>query len=127
MSVWDMTAPVRECVALGSISRPAGLECLHGLGLTPPCATIWMDNGDYTRANCLLPCLVHLGSPYNEPEGCWRDPSNGCELNACLQCDEDTAGPIFQQVAARTRRNSGLRSAIWRPPETIADIVHDYW
>ena len=77
MSVWDMTAPVRACVARGAFDRQAGLDCLHDLGLTPPCASIWMDNGDYTRANCLLPCLVHFGSPYNEPEGCWRDPSNG--------------------------------------------------
>ena len=80
MSVWDMTGPVRACVARGAFDRQAGLDCLHDLGLTPPCASIWMDNGDYTRANCLLPCLVHLGSPYNEPEGCWRDPSNGSLL-----------------------------------------------
>jgi hypothetical protein len=77
MSIWDMTAPVRACAALGAISRPAGLDCLFELGLTPPCAAIWMDNADYTRGSCLLPCLVHLGSPYNEPEGCWQDPSGG--------------------------------------------------
>ena len=44
-----------------------------------------------------------------------------------LFTDEDESGPIFQQVARRTRRNSGMGSAIWRPPDTIANVTHDYY
>ena len=118
MSHWDMTAPGRACGLQGTISRELGLQCFAELGLTPPCAAIWLDNADHTRAVCLLPCLIHLNSPYNREDG---------SLNDCLQCDEDESGPIFQQVARRTRRNSGMGSAIWRPPDTIANVTHDYY
>ena len=64
-------------------------------------------------------CLTHLNDPNNGPP-----PT--CGLNKCLQCDEDKAGPIFSQYAARTRRRSGLISEIIRPCDTIAKgIVHD--
>ena len=118
MSHWDMTAPGRACGLQGAISRELGLQCFAELGLTPPCAAIWLDNADHTRAVCLLPCLIHLNSPYNREDG---------SLNDCLQCDEDESGPIFMQVARRTRRNSGMGSAIWRPPDTIANVTHDYY
>ena len=42
-------------------------------------------------------------------------PPPACALNDCLQCDEDEAGPVFKAVAGRTRRRSGLESAIARP------------
>ena len=118
MTHWDMTAPVRLCGVAGAISRELGLQCLRELGLTEPCAEIWLYNAEHTRTECLLPCLENWGAPYNNEDG---------SLNDCLQCDEDKSGPVFQAVAARTRRNSGMRSAIFRPPETIADIDHDYW
>ena len=58
-----------------------------------------------------------------------RAPNNGpppaCALNDCLQCDEDEAGPVFKAVAGRTRRRSGLESAIARPCSTVAQIVHE--
>lgn len=86
MATWDMTAPVRACGALGAISRPAGLECLDDLGLTPACAEIWMDNADFTRQNCLVPCLIHLGSPYNAKPT--RDP------RTYLQCSSEASDRI---------------------------------
>lgn len=55
---------------------------------------------------CGATCLKDLKKPYNIP------PS--CKLNDCLQCDEDHAGPVFKRFAARTRRRSGLISAIQR-------------
>ncbi|EFA82131.1 hypothetical protein PPL_05036 [Heterostelium album PN500] len=54
-------------------------------------------------------------------------PVNSTTLNPCLQCDEDKSGPIFKAVAARTRRDSGLRSAINRPPDSIYNITHYYY
>eukprot|EP00924_Labyrinthula_sp_SR-Ha-C_P007970 snap_masked-scaffold_41-processed-gene-2.46-mRNA-1 protein AED:0.18 eAED:0.23 QI:0/-1/0/1/-1/1/1/0/330 len=52
----------------------------------------------------------------------WKD--GPYRLNACLQCDECRSGPIFQLVAGRTRRNSGIQSAIWRPD--VFPLNHDY-
>jgi hypothetical protein len=55
--------------------------------------------------------------PYNLEDG---------SLNSCLQCDEDISGAVFKTVAGRTRRNSGLASAICRPCETVWRIEHAY-
>mmetsp|Transcript_2667 Transcript_2667/g.3098 ORF Transcript_2667/g.3098 Transcript_2667/m.3098 type:complete len:323 (-) Transcript_2667:1958-2926(-) len=46
-------------------------------------------------------------------------------LNACLQCDECRSGPVFQKIAGRTRRNSGLRSEIERP--LAVDPIHHHY
>mmetsp|Transcript_18097 Transcript_18097/g.29356 ORF Transcript_18097/g.29356 Transcript_18097/m.29356 type:complete len:316 (-) Transcript_18097:1042-1989(-) len=54
----------------------------------------------------------------------WTD--NEYRLNSCLQCDECRSGPVFQKMAGRTRRNSGLESAIRRPPRQMANISHSY-
>merc|ERR1711971_1245760 len=43
-------------------------------------------------------------------ESQWQD--NPYRINACLQCDECRSGPIFQKIAGRTRRASGIKSAI---------------
>mmetsp|Transcript_23334 Transcript_23334/g.43439 ORF Transcript_23334/g.43439 Transcript_23334/m.43439 type:complete len:336 (+) Transcript_23334:89-1096(+) len=45
-------------------------------------------------------------------------------LNPCLQCDECRSGPIFQKIAGRTRRGSGIKSAIERPG--VVEIIHNY-
>lgn len=46
-------------------------------------------------------------------------------LNACLQCDECNSGPLFQKIAGRTRRASGIQSGIRRPD--IPSIDHNYF
>jgi hypothetical protein len=60
-------------------------------------------------------CIALLDDPYHEPDGA---------LNACLQCDEDESGPVFKAVAGRTRRNSGLATALCRPCETVWRVEH---
>jgi len=58
------------------------------------------------------------------------DEPNNCpdgSLNDCLQCDEDESGPNFQFFSGRTRRNSGIHSAIDRPDEDVAELEHCYW
>ena len=46
-------------------------------------------------------------------------------MNACLQCDEDESGPNFAKFAGRTRRNTGLESAITRPCQMNRDLYHE--
>jgi len=36
------------------------------------------------------------------------------------------SGPVFKAVAGRTRRNSGLASALCRPCESVYPLEHVY-
>ena len=114
----DLTQPVRQCGIVGlSQGEEAQQMCLRALGFTEPCAQIWGFNTTHTRTVCLQTCLDLLNAPYHEPDG---------TLNACLQCDEDRSGPVFKAVAGRTRRNTGLASALCRPCDEVRRVVHRY-
>lgn len=114
----DLTTPVRDC-GIKYLSGPADahIQCLQDLGFTKPCAEIWYYNTLHTRAECELPCFSTLGKPYQIETGA---------LNECLQCDEDKSGPVFKAVAGRTRRNTGIASALCRPCSEVQPLVHRY-
>lgn len=116
----DFTTQGKKCASLALIKGEAsGLECYQELGLTLECARIWNYDGMFDGKACGHTCVGDLTAPNNGPP-----PT--CALNDCLQCDEDLAGPIFSQYAARTRRRSGLLSEIIRDCDSIAkDIDHD--
>lgn len=112
----DLTGPVRQCGlagVLGDLDDTVG--CLEELGFTPPCALIWAWNARHTQESCFDPCIAALDDPYHLPDG---------SLNDCLQCDEDESGDVFKAVAGRTRRNSGLATALCRPCETVWRVEH---
>lgn len=113
----DLTEPVRAC-GLTWIAGPAEdhVACLTDLGFTEPCAWIWYYNTRNTRRACAAPCFASLDAPYHEPDG---------RLNACLQCDEDHSGAVFQAIAGRTRRNTGLASNMCRPCSEVRWLEHD--
>jgi hypothetical protein len=118
LSMPDLGDAVREC-ALLDLDGEHGQEaqdCILALGFTMPCAQIWVYNSINTRRSCLTECIEALNEPYHLADG---------SLNACLACDEEQSGPVFKAVAGRTRRNSGIASAICRPGESIAPIRHD--
>lgn len=101
-----------EAVTCGisGISGPTnGIRCYQNLGFTEGCATIWHYNGMETQRSCIGECadFYFSGRPNNGPP-----PS--CQLDVCLECDELNAGPLFGKFAGRTRRSSGLISAIAR-------------
>jgi hypothetical protein len=115
----DLTTPVRECsMSIGSAD--VVIECLTNLGFTEFCAQTWLYNALNTFHSCFDLCLDAMVSdlPNNLPDG---------SLNPCLACDEEQSGPIFKWVAGRTRRNSGIRSAIDRPDRQVYPITHDYY
>jgi hypothetical protein len=114
----DLTTPVRDC-GIKYLKGPidAHVQCLQDLGFTKPCAEIWYYNTLHTRAVCELPCFSTLGKPYQLEDG---------SLNECLQCDEDQSGPIFKAVAGRTRRNTGIASALCRPCSEVRPLMHAY-
>lgn len=113
-----LTGPVRSC---GARTIPALVRrCLYGLGFTSACVDIWEDNIYNTRSNCFWKCVKSWasGEPYNKPDG---------SLNDCLQCDEDKSGPVFKYFSGRTRRNSGIESAIHRPGSQVYPMEHCYY
>lgn len=114
----DLTTPVRQC-GLDHLGGPAEahLACLRALGFSEPCAQIWYFNTIHTRDVCALPCFSLIGAPYHEPDGA---------LNECLRCDEQQSGPVFKAIAGRTRRNTGLASALCRPCSEVRPLLHDY-
>jgi hypothetical protein len=112
----DLTDPVRQCGVdgvLGEFNDTVG--CLEELGFTPPCARIWAFNTRHTQESCFDTCIALLSAPYHTADG---------GLNDCLQCDEDQSGDVFKTVAGRTRRNSGLATALCRPCETVWRVEH---
>lgn len=114
----DLGAPVRQCgIDTFSQGFEANVRCLEGLGFTRPCAQIWAWNTANTRRKCLEPCLLLGDAPYHLPDG---------GLNECLACDEKQSGPVFKAVAGRTRRNTGIASAMCRPCGESAPVPHDY-
>jgi hypothetical protein len=116
--VTDLTTPVRACGLLGLTDGfDVLLACVEDIGFSSPCAHIWAYNVEHTRARCFEPCVALLDAPYHLPDG---------GLNPCLRCDEGESGPVFQSVAGRTRRNTGIASALCRPCSEILPLQHEY-
>ncbi len=114
----DLTTPVRRCALLGAV-KPLAMRCLRNLGFTQACAETWYFNARNTGRRCYAVCLRSWasGEPANRPDG---------RLNTCLACDEAASGPVFKQVAGRTRRNSGIASSIGRGAGEVFAVTHDY-
>lgn len=95
-------------------------NCLKNIGFSDECSKIWQYNIKNTRSKCFQPCIIAwiTDAPLNNPDG---------SLNDCIQCDEDISGPNFKYFSGRTRRNSGIPSAIHRPPESVYNMTHCYW
>ena len=108
-----------DCGIIGRFDgMEAGIACFKNIGFTDACAKIWYYNSEQTAKNCIAECLSFtlLALPSN-------GPPPDCPLAGCLDCDETLAGPIFERVAGRTRRNSGLLSNIVRGCDELTDLV----
>ena len=115
----DQTEPVRRCGLenLGGTVEDLQACIQKAVGFSAACARMWAYDSFNTNAECQEICLLELESPYNRPDG---------SLNPCLQCDEDNSGPVFKALAGRTRRDSGVPSAICRPCDEVWRVAHDY-
>jgi hypothetical protein len=115
----DFTDAGKKCATKGLFNEQQGLQCYQDIGLSLECAKIWNYDGIYDGKVCGATCAGSLSEPNN-------GPPPACEINACLECDEELAGPLFSQFAGRTRRRSGLLSEIVRDCDSIARIdVYD--
>ncbi|GMH59412.1 hypothetical protein TrLO_g10035 [Triparma laevis f. longispina] len=111
----DMTKEGKKCATKGLIHEHWGKKCYQNLGFTEPCSSIWNYDGIYDGKKCAGICIKNLFADNN-------GPPPACELNDCLQCDEDEAGPLFKAFAGRTRRRSGLNEEIGRGCDEFAQI-----
>ena len=120
----DLTSPARTCAR--RLTAGGVKACfMEEVGFDERCAEIWAENALHTRRRCAATCIGHYGlwnvltdnisAPNTDEYG---------NLNPCLVCDERTSGPGFQYAAGRTRRNSGLVSAIARPADEIYPVDH---
>lgn len=114
----DLTTEGSFCAKQSILDYDLGKSCYMELGMTSSCADIWVYNSLNTAEKCLKTCATTKNKPNNGPP-----PT--CTLNVCLECDEEISGPNFKQFAARTRRRSGLLSAIARPCEALVPIVQE--
>lgn len=91
-----------------------------------PKLTVTEAEKGFSAASKGLEDKGECGNTINEKAVCSPDQwQNGpYRLNACLQCDECRSGPIFQKIAGRTRRASGIASAISR--DGVPELTHDY-
>ena len=106
----DLAADVRRCAVRTLLGPKEALTtCLEDLGFTSACAQIWAYNAQHTRRTCFRKCWP-FKAHYHRRDG---------SLNRCLQCDEDQSGPVFQAIAGRTRRNSGVPTSICRPWDQV--------
>ena len=120
----DLVSPARECARKVGLKRKK-LCFQQRIGFTAYCAESWAYNALNTRRECLGACLSDYGF-FNLLLG--RYPGSNVDesgqLRPCLQCDESMSGAGFKYSAGRTRRNSGLQSAIKRLESEIFPVDH---
>lgn len=121
----DLTSPARQCARRSGLKRKR--QCFEeNIGFTRYCAESWAYNALHTRQQCLGACISDYGF-FNLLFHRYPGPNNDetGQLRPCLRCDEDKSGAGFKYSAGRTRRNSGIESAIERPRSAIYRLEHD--
>lgn len=120
----DLTTPARECAR--KVTPSAIKECfINEIGFDEPCAETWTYNALHTARHCAVTCAEYYGieqmlsGNFDKP----NTDEHG-NLNPCLACDEFTSGPGFQYAAGRTRRSSGITSAIERSADEMYSVDH---
>ena len=123
----DLTTPARSCAR--RLTLKGIKDCLvETIGFEAQCAETWAYNVAHTKRQCMTACIKHYGLwrvLRNDMAGSHVD--NAGRLNPCLACDEYVSGPGFQYAAGRTRRASGLISAIERASAEIYPVDHSLY
>ena len=120
----DLTTPARQCARRFGLARKK--KCFEEeIGFTAYCAESWAYNTRHTKKACLRTCVADYGLMnllFHRYPG--KNLNDSGQLRPCLQCDEEQSGPGFKYSAGRTRRNSGIESAIPRPESEIYPVDH---
>ncbi|MXZ04327.1 MAG: hypothetical protein F4Y90_02195 [Rhodothermaceae bacterium] len=120
----DLVTPARKCAK--NLKADDIKACLmEEVGLGEDCSETWTYNALHTLRHCIKICVGYYGLWNVLTDNMSKPPTDEHgNLNPCLACDEFTSGPGFQYAAGRTRRSSGLVSAIPRPEAEIYQIDH---
>lgn len=120
----DLTTPARQCARRFGLSRKR--QCFEEeIGFTTYCSESWTYNARHTKKACRSTCIADYGLLnllFHRYPG--ENVNQAGQLRPCLQCDEEQSGPGFKYSAGRTRRNSGIESAIPRPESEIYPVDH---
>ena len=120
----DLATPARQCARRFGLARKK--RCFEEkIGLTNYCAESWAYNARHTQKACRSQCIADYGLLnllFHRYPG--ENVNEAGQLRPCLQCDEERSGPGFKYSAGRTRRNSGIESAIPRPESEIYPVNH---
>ncbi len=120
----DLTDPVRFCTKKPTLKMIK--SCLmNKVGFSERCSESWTYNADHTKKRCMGICMKDYGLVNiltNNMQGSNVDKDGN--LKPCIACDEYRSGPGFKYAAARTRRWSGLVSAIKRGSGEVYKVNH---
>ena len=120
----DLTTPARQCARRFGLARKK--QCFEEkIGFTAYCSESWAYNARHTKKACKSTCIADYGLLnllFHRYPG--ENVSDDGQLRPCLQCDEEQSGPGFKYSAGRTRRNSGIESAISRSESEIYPVDH---
>ena len=124
----DLTTPARACSRKMGGAKSIKKCYIKRVGFSEPCAESWTYNSRNTRKQCTQICTSDYGAMnlmLNRYPGPNTDDDGN--LRPCLQCDEDQSGPGFKYSAGRTRRNSGIESAIERQAGETLSVDHSLY
>jgi len=118
----NMVNDGRKCAK--KLTLKASKRChLKKIDLSQYCSESWAYNAIATRNRCLKTCIKEYGF-WNMIRGRFPDVyvnSDGT-LKPCILCDELKSGPGYAYASGRTRRSSGIKSAIDRGAEEVYPI-----
>jgi hypothetical protein len=123
----DLTTPARKCSTKPTLKKIR--RCYEKeIGFTSLCAESWAYNSNNTKKACAMICMQEYGltniilNRYSSS----NNRSDG-SLNRCILCDEVRSGPGFKYSAGRTRRGSGIISAINRDDSEVFYVDHSLY
>jgi hypothetical protein len=117
LSSQDLSSIGINCAFRALLDVADGTECYMDTGFSQACAATWLHNSLHTNRECPM-CVNHALSGASPNLG----PPN-CELADCIACDDEQSGEYFIKYAGRTRRNSGLLSAIVRSCDEVGTLI----
>lgn len=124
----DLTTPARACSRKMGGAKSIKKCYIAKVGFTESCAESWTYNSRNTRQQCTKICTSDYGA-MNLMLNRYPGPNTDADgnLRPCLQCDEDQSGAGFKYSAGRTRRNSGIESAIERHAGETLNVDHSLY
>ncbi len=92
--------------------------------MPPSCKTISITHSDTERTD--QDSFVSDYDQDSEPTHTDADSVSENDIDSFTLFDEDKSGPIFKATSGRTRRNSGLPTALCCPCNTVTPVTHRY-